>query len=100
MTSGYDQPARSASTSWPYPDPGRPRGRHMAALLAAAPLAAGALAAAAPAAAAFAAATPPAVAHAWPSQPLTVGLLASSALPATTAVPAATDPKIPTYVGD
>ena len=100
MTSGYDQPARSASTPSPHPDPGRPRGRHMATLLAAAPLAAGALAAAAPAAAAFAAAAPPAVAHASPSQPLPVELLASGALPATTAVPTATDPKIPTYVGD
>ena len=90
MTSDYDQPARSASTPSPHPDPGRPRGRHMATLLAAAPLAACALAAAAP----------PAVAHARPSQPLPVELLASGALPATTAVPTATDPKIPTYVGD
>jgi hypothetical protein len=84
MTSGYDQPARSASTSSPHPNPGRPRGRPMVTLLAAA----------------FAAAAPPAVAHARPSQPLAVELLASGALPATTAVPTATAPKIPTYVGD
>ena len=91
MTSGYDQPARSASTPSPHPNPGRPRGRHMATLLAAAPLSAGALAAAAPAAA---------VAHARRSQPLAVELLASGVLPATTAVPAATAPKLPRYVGD
>lgn len=78
MTSGYDQPARSASTSSPHPNPGRPRGRHMVTLLAA----------------------PAAVAHARPSQPLAVELLASGALPATTAVPTATDPKIPAFVGD
>jgi hypothetical protein len=78
MTSGYDQPARSASTSSPHPNPGRPRGRHMVTLLAA----------------------PPAVAHARPSQPLAVELLASGALPATTAVPTATAPKIPAYVRD
>ena len=100
MTSGYDQPARSVSTPLTHPNPGRPRGRHMVTLLAAAPLAAGALAAAAPAAAAFAAAAPPAVAHARRSQPLSVELLASGALPATTAVPAATAPKLPRYVGD
>ena len=89
MTSGYDQPARSASTSSPHPNPGRPRGRHMVTLLAAAP-----------AAAAFAAAAPPAVAHARPSQPRAVELLAWGALPATTAVPSATAPKLPRYVGD
>jgi len=100
MTSGYDQPARSASTSPPHPDPGRSRGRHIVTLLAAAvPLAAGALAVA-PVAAAFAAAVPPAVAHARASQPLTVKLLASSALPATTAMRAATDPKLPAAAGD
>ena len=99
MTSGYDQPARSASTSSPHPDPGRPRGRRVATLLrrgAAGGWRPGRRAVAA----AFAAAAPPAVAHARPSQPLPVELLASGALPATTAVPAATDPKIPTYVGD
>ena len=64
MTSGYDQPARSASTSSPHPNPGGPRGRHMVTLLAAAaPLAAAAWAIA-PAGAAFATATPPAATHA------------------------------------
>jgi hypothetical protein len=100
MTSGYDQPARSADAISSHPGPGQARGRRAAALLAAAvPLAAAALAAA-PAAAAFAAAAPPAVAHARPSQPLAAELLASGALPATTAVPTATDPKLPPYVGD
>ena len=90
MTSGYDQPARSVSTPLTHPNPGRPGGRHMVTLLAAAPLAAGALAAAAP----------PAVGHARRSQPLSVGLLASGALPATAAVPTATAPKLPPFQGD
>lgn len=78
MTSGYDQPARSASTSSPHPNPGRPRGRHMVTLLAA----------------------PPAVAHARPSQPLAAELLTASVLPATTAGPTAVGPKLPPFTGD
>ena len=64
MTSGYDQPARSADAISSHPGPGHARGRRAAALLAAAaPLAAAAWAIA-PAGAAFATATPPAATHA------------------------------------
>ena len=64
MTSGYDQPARSADAISSHPGPGQARGRRAATLLAAAaPLAAAAWAIA-PAGAAFATATPPAATHA------------------------------------
>ena len=64
MTSGYDQPARSADAISSHPGPGQARGRRVAALLAAAaPLAAAAWAVA-PAGAAFATAAPPAAMHA------------------------------------
>ena len=64
MTSGYDQPARSADAISSHPGPGQARGWRAAALLAAAaPLAAAAWAIA-PTGAAFATATPPAATHA------------------------------------
>jgi hypothetical protein len=94
MPSSNDLPARPAGTAAPALGPARPRGRRVAALLAAAaPLAVTALATT-PAAAAFAASAPPAASTAGPSHTL------AAELPATTARTAFTDPKIPTAVGD
>ena len=64
MTSGYDQPARSADITSPHPEPGRPQRRRVATLLAAAAPLAAAVWAIAPAGAAFATAAPPAATHA------------------------------------
>ena len=79
MTSGYDQPARSASTSSPNPNPGRPRGRRAAALLAAAA---------------------PLADPTGSCQSLAAALLTTAELPATTAGPVTTGPKLPPFTGD
>ena len=63
MTSGHDQPVRSADIISPHPEPGRPQRRVAMLLAAAAPLAAAAWVIA-PAGAAFATAAPPAATHA------------------------------------
>jgi hypothetical protein len=96
MTSGHGLSAHPAGSASPGPRPVRPRGRRAAALLAAAAPLAAALATA-PAVTAFATSTPP-VARSYTH----AELLATAALPATTARTACNpcDPKIPTMVGD
>ena len=96
MPSTNDLPARPAGTAAPALGPARPRGRRVAALLAAAAPLAAALATA-PAAAAFAASAPPA---ARPSHTLAAELLTTGTLPAITAQTGGGDPKLPPYVGD
>jgi hypothetical protein len=90
MTSSHDLPACPAGNTSPDPGAARPGRRRAAALLAAAAPLAAALAAA------FATSTPPAAR----SHTHTAELLAASALPATTAGTAFTDPKIPEASGD
>jgi hypothetical protein len=99
MSSSHDLPARPAGSASPALGPARVRGRRVAALLAAAAPLAAALATA-PAAAAFASAAPPAASAPRPSHTRAAELLTTTALPATTARTAITDPKIPAGVGD
>ena len=98
MTSSNDLPARPAGSASPALGPARPRGRRVAALLAAAAPLAAALAIASGAVAS--APAPPAASTARPSHTFAAELLTTPALPATTAKTGGTQPKLPAYVGD